>query len=688
MRETHVEHQFRERKRESEARRSGGELTGRLGLLLLVATLLVAAGVRLLGLGNTNLWGDEAFSVMTSLGPPNKLLGLLATVEPHPPLYPFLLVVWLRLFGASEFVARLPSAFVGIASVSVAAAIARSFVPASDRRRQLLAGVVAALLVALNPFQVWYSQEARMYAQVSFFGGLATLALLRLWRGKRGAVLLYAGAVVGAAGSHYYGLFVPLAHGVAVLLFARRNRPAFVRWIRGASLAALLYLPWVYIALHIFTSYYGGAPGSENLPAVALSAWARVLGGWSLSWTHAEMAAGVVSFLALVGFAVPARADSDRFVRVVLLSWLFVPFVGGYTISLVRPLLNERYLIVSSLPAILLVARGITWLLSPSGISRVRLNLSGAVLGSRLLAGVIPLHNVWIGEYLKSAYDTQVKTADLLARPGDAVILDGTTQKYLYEYYARSSLPFFVLPILEHPPHSPLSVAATQASLADIKRRFRGAWVFWYASPLDDPGNVIGRWLAENAYRSLDTYAANARLQYYQFAPSASLAAHPSDLTFGKSLTLVDYALAEVPERAGDTIPLDLAWRRSGTGALGDRVAVRLVDTAGFTWAQADESIGNGFDSGSQWPEGKVLNDHHGLMIPTGTPPGTYLLLLNVYNAQHPQPFAAKGSGASIRPGGVLLAQVRVNAPSKVIWTPGIAGFHARDARFKQGVEL
>src|SRR5579875_1121360 len=84
------------------------------GLLgALVPILLLAAGVRILGLGNTDLWGDEAFSVMTSLGPPSKLLGILATSEPHPPLYPFLLVVWLRAFGSSEFVARLPSAFCG-----------------------------------------------------------------------------------------------------------------------------------------------------------------------------------------------------------------------------------------------------------------------------------------------------------------------------------------------------------------------------------------------------------------------------------------------------------------------------------------------------------------------------------------------------------------------------------------------
>src|SRR5439155_22296381 len=115
----------------------------------------------------------EAFSVMTAVGPVRNLLGSLATGEPHPPLYPLLQAAWLRLLGRSELVARLPSAFAGLAGVAIAGAIGRTFA-ADDSRSATRAMLVAGLLVALNPFQVWYSQEARMYAQLSFFAGLAT----------------------------------------------------------------------------------------------------------------------------------------------------------------------------------------------------------------------------------------------------------------------------------------------------------------------------------------------------------------------------------------------------------------------------------------------------------------------------------------------------------------------------------
>src|SRR5438270_126482 len=115
---------------------------------------------------------------MTAVGPIGNLIGSLSTGEPHPPLYPLVLAGWLRLLGRSEFVARLPSAFAGIASVAVGAALARGLAPAGNQPAANRAAVIAGLLVALNPFQIWYSEEARMYAQVSFFAGLSTLLLV------------------------------------------------------------------------------------------------------------------------------------------------------------------------------------------------------------------------------------------------------------------------------------------------------------------------------------------------------------------------------------------------------------------------------------------------------------------------------------------------------------------------------
>lgn len=649
-------------------------------LILLVPVILLAAGVRLLGLGNTDLWGDEAFSVMTALGPVSHLLSMLSSGEPHPPLYPFLLVGWLRLFGHSEFVARLPSAFAGIASVPVAAAIARSYASEKDRTAAVIAPVVAGLLVALNPIQVWYSQEARMYAQVSFFAGLATLALVRLWQGRRGSSILYVLAVLGTAGSHYYGLFVPLAHGIVVLAFARQRRGVFVRWIRAVVVAAVLYLPWVVIALQVFTGYYGARPGTVDLWAVALSAWTRIAAGWSLSWEHAVMAGAVVTALLFVGLAVPPRSEDDRFTRVAVGAWLFTPFVLGFVISLVRPMYAERYLVVSSLPFALLMTRAIV---GPWGRGRIRLLVGGAALGAALVIALIPLRNVWIGGYLKSAYNTHVRMVDALSRPGDAVVLDGTSQLPLYDYYLTRPYPTYPLPR-----QLPLDQNATADALSNISVGHTGAWVFLYATPDYDPSYFIPRWLTANAYRAFDVWEVNGRLQYYRFAAPDSMSVHSAQVKFGDSLLLEKYGWRDAEYAAGDSVPIDLEWRWLPSKLSQPLAALRLVDDAGLTWAQTDQSIGGGYLADDAWPVGQSLDDHHGLMIPPGTPPGRYHLLLNVYSADHPQHLAASGDGAAISPGGVSLATIQVDAPSRSVWDGGIAGFHPTTASFGGSVAL
>ncbi|MGH2458133.1 MAG: hypothetical protein ACRDIY_04625 [Chloroflexota bacterium] len=706
-------------------------------LLPLVPIVLLAAGVRILGLGNTDLWGDEAFSVMTALGPVNHLLTMLSTGEPHPPLYPFLLVVWLRLFGHSEFVARLPSAFAGIASVPVAAALARTAFRHGDGQvapgrgpslapflaNGVAAATVVGLLVALNPIQVWYSQEARMYAQVSFFAGLATLALVRLWQGRRGASAWYVIAVLGAAGSHYYGLFVPVAHLVAVLAFARRRPELLRRWLRAVVVAGVLYLPWVVIALRVFTSYYGARPGTVDLWQVALSGWVRVAAGWSLSWDHAVLAAGVVTVLVLIGLAAPGRGEDDRFARVAIAAWLFTPFVLGFLFSLVRPMFAERYLVVSSLPFALLMARGITRAMELGGSSsptssprrggraladavsrqaplsesaRARslasvsrspgvlgLLIGAGLLGAAIVVAAVPLDNVWLGRYLKSAYNTHMRMVTALARPNDAVILDGTSQLPLYHYYLTKPFPTYPLP-----ERLPLDQSATAAALTKIAGRHEGAWVFLYATPDYDPSYFIPRWLTANAYRSFDVWEVNGRLQYYRFSAPATLSDHPSQVKFGDSLLLQAFGSRDLGYAAGESIPIDLRWRWLSAKLAGPLVSMRLVDDDGLTWAQADQSIGGGYLPEDAWPTGQTLDDHHGLLIPPGTPPGTYHLLLNVYSADHPEPLPASGEGAPLTPGGVSLATIQVDRASASIWPGGIAGFQATTATFDGSVAL
>jgi len=97
---------------------------------------------------------------------------------------------------------------------------------------------------------------------------------------------------------------------------------------------------------------------------------------------------------------------------------------------------------------------------------------------------------------------------------------------------------------------------------------------------------------------------------------------------------LLEYALDPGPMEAGwGVVTVDLLWLKER--GLDGRylVGLRLTDQAGRTWGQRDSEPMAGLSPFSAWREGEPVPDHHGLLVPAGTPPGDYQLRLGVYRA-------------------------------------------------------
>ena len=127
---------------------------------LLAVILFLAAFLRFYHLDSSSLWSDEGNTwALMSRG--FGEIARLAAADIHPPGYYWLLKLWSLLFGTSAFALRSFSAVAGILLVFTIERIAGLVAPRGVARRW--APLLAALLAAVNCFQVYYSQEARMY---------------------------------------------------------------------------------------------------------------------------------------------------------------------------------------------------------------------------------------------------------------------------------------------------------------------------------------------------------------------------------------------------------------------------------------------------------------------------------------------------------------------------------------------
>jgi len=156
------------------------KITFRAAALTIV---FVAFLIRIYRLDAVGLGGDEAFSIEAAYSGFSSILRMASASEPHPPLYYSFLRMWYLLTGTSEFALRFPSLVANVLTIAFVLKVADLFSWRS-------AGLVGAALLALNPYQVWYSQEARMYAQVALFGLIAIYFALRVLREGK---LLYLG---------------------------------------------------------------------------------------------------------------------------------------------------------------------------------------------------------------------------------------------------------------------------------------------------------------------------------------------------------------------------------------------------------------------------------------------------------------------------------------------------------------
>lgn len=208
-------------------------------LLVLVAATALGAALRFATLGLQSLDEDETVSVWLMH---HSLWGLLADIprtESTPPLFYVLEWLWTRVFGTGAVGMRSFSAALGVLTIPLSWLVAREL---AGRR----AGAITAVLVALSPALVWYSQEARAYALLVLSSAATLLFFVRAVRGSstagRHPLVWWAASACLALTTHYYAFFLVAAEAVWLLLARGSVRRAHALVAIGVVGAAALAL--------------------------------------------------------------------------------------------------------------------------------------------------------------------------------------------------------------------------------------------------------------------------------------------------------------------------------------------------------------------------------------------------------------------------------------------------------------
>jgi hypothetical protein len=577
----------------------------------------LAAALRWYRIDAQSLWYDEGISAhqLTRTFPE---IARAAALDTHPPLYYWTLKVWGEAFGPSALALRSLSAAWGVLTVVLAFLIGR-------RLFGTLVALVAAVLLAAAPLAVYYSQEVRMYGQVTALGLLAVYAYTRRsdW--------LYALGGIATLYSQYLGISILAALNLhAVLTWRSRTRREWISWLIANAVVALVFVPW----LPTFIDQQSHALNTSPRTAIGLAVeTVAAYGGGIASSELLLWGGGLLVVLALCGVGVTCVGRKRNEIENVLLAALIWLLPMGLVIGLgLRSgLFETRYLIVG-LPGLLLLA----------ALGIVRLAHWPVLVPVLTCVALVPAYFGLSAQYFdpslaRDDYRDLVATIVKDAQPHDAILLVAPNQTEIFDYYYHGDLPAIGLPA-----QRPIDVDDTLARLDAIRSQYDRVWLVSWAMNEADPGGVISDWLATNGFQATHDWYGSVQLALVGF-PSATATTSKVDAALDNGIVLDAYRIGSRTLQPGGTLELTLVWR-DAQGPTADRwkVFTHLLDANSKVVAQRDAEPGDGLRPTTSWTRGEQVEDNYGIAIPSDLSPGSYTLEIGMYQGDRRAVFDAK----------------------------------------------
>ena len=380
---------------------------------------IIAVGallVRLYKIAEYHFWYDESLHILGAKYSSCDLTGR-SWLSNFPPFFDFLLKLWMKL-GDGEFILRLLPLLFSMAALALIFLLGKRLF---DSR----IGVVAVLITAFMPFQIYYAQDLGPYSLYQFLCLFSLYLLVGFVTDDKKIATVYFIAFLNlvALYTHYFAGLLILTQTVYLLLIKYRSRRAIIHWFLAHLIYLVAFLPHFSIAWQTLSRYQAStfSYGLATTPQSIFSIFSNFLFGYHNIKYFVYVGGGIL----LVYLLAAAAAIKQQTKKILFIAIIMLPFLLSLILFQQHRVLMPRYFIWLS-PFI--------YLLLSIFLVRGKALTARVVLGVILIAGclislpryynnlVVTEKELRRGVFSKLKIKDSIKLIEDNLKPGDAII--------------------------------------------------------------------------------------------------------------------------------------------------------------------------------------------------------------------------------------------------------------------------
>jgi mannosyltransferase len=454
------------------------------------AILFLGLFLRLINI-NQSLWLDEAINVVFAQRS-NFLEYLLNYLigDFHPPAHFAILWIWTHIFGYSELAVRLPSVIFGVATIYITYLIARQYSETVGR--------ISAMLLAVAPLHIYYSQEARPYSLAAFAVTLCSLFFLKFL--KSNSFKIRVGFALAAAlvlYSDYVSYFIFPSQIIFLLIHQKKRISVY---LGSLVLSFIFFIPWLFI----FPSQLKNGIETSN----QVSGWKDVVGGTNLKeavllW--AKTIFGRITFENKLVYGAILGATSALNLYILTKSkkeitkleypflWFIIPPILAFLFSFIIPVFSYfRFIFI--LPAF--------YILLSLGVEKISKKMKWAIIGLILIIQIgFSFTYLLNSQFHREDWKSTVRLMGGTSSNDFAVLFKNSEIVAPFSYYSKGM--YLSIPAQKTiPAKEKEDIVDLKSALSNKKR----VYLFDYLKDITDPQDLVSSKLKEEGYKNTATY--------------------------------------------------------------------------------------------------------------------------------------------------------------------------------------